>query len=226
MAANRITNNWTIVIVCILLPIYAWLCVLLYLYHQEAKYREASHGELIRKDEMIVARFLREKYGVQIGQQLRLLLPRPLVGSPPPLGKGYPVCFINISGPVLPEIWAPVISETLKVSTYLYVALLHPVDGDLAAIKEMAQRINNPRLSVISVGLRVERTLGNYRGGILLILCDDKGVVRAIEPYPLLKVSPYLKEEVADWRPKLQQAVKRALERFFEKPSGKAGEGR
>ncbi|MFA0780031.1 MAG: hypothetical protein RJAPGHWK_001538, partial [Candidatus Fervidibacter sp.] len=28
------------------------------------------------------------------------------------------------------------------------------------------------------------------------------------------------------WRTKLQQAVKRALERFFEKPSGKAGEGR
>lgn len=70
-------KDWTKVIVCILLPINAWLCVLLCLYHQEAKYREASHGELIRKDEMIVARFLREKYGVQIGQQLRLLLPRP-----------------------------------------------------------------------------------------------------------------------------------------------------
>jgi hypothetical protein len=47
--------------------------------------------------------------------------------------------------------------------------------------------------------------------------------VRAVEPYPDLKLSPSWEEEVKDWRPKLHQAVKRALEKFFGKPSGKQG---
>ena len=211
-------KDWTKVIVLILLPINAWLCVILYLYHQKAKYLEISHSELIRKDEMIVTKFLREKYGIRTGQQLRLSLPHPLVGTPPPLGKGYPVCFINVSGAVFPEVWEPIIFETLKMSPYLYIALLHPVDGDITTIKEIVQKINNPRLSVISIRLGIERTLGNYKGGILLILCDGKGIVRVIEPYPSLKVSPYMEREIADWRPKLHQAVKGALERFYRKP--------
>jgi hypothetical protein len=214
-------KNWTKMITLILLPINAWLCVFLYLNHQKAKYLEASHSELIRKDEMVVAKFLREKYGIRVDQQLQLPLHRPLVGSLPPLGKGYPVCFINISGLTFPEIWEPIISEALKVSPYLYVALLHPVDGDLATIKKMVQKINDPRLSAISLDLRVERILGGYRGGILLILCDGKGVIKAIESYPSLKVTPHIEKEIADWRPKLHQAVKRALEKFFGKPSGK-----
>ncbi|MFA0781339.1 MAG: hypothetical protein RJAPGHWK_002867, partial [Candidatus Fervidibacter sp.] len=38
-----------------------------------------------------------------------------------------------------------------------------------------------------------------------------------------LKFSAFWHEEVKDWRTKLQQAVKRALERFFEKPSKRKG---
>ncbi len=216
-------RDWAKMIVLILLPINAWLLVFLYLNHQKAKYLEETHGEFLRMNEMVVAKFLREKYSIRIGQQLRLPLSLPSVGLPPPLGKGYPVCFINISGLILPEVWEPAISEALKVSPYLYVVLLHSVDGDLPTIKKMFQRINNQRLSAIPIGLGVERTLGHYRGGILLILCDGSGVVRAVEPYPSLKVSPYMEEEVADWRPKLQQAVKRALEKFYGKPSGAQG---
>jgi hypothetical protein len=41
--------------------------------------------------------------------------------------------------------------------------------------------------------------------------------VIVIESYPQLKFSSEWHEEVKDWRPKLQQAVKRALERFYGK---------
>ncbi len=67
------------------------------------------------------------------------------------------------------------------------------------------------------MGNWVHGVFGSYDDGILLVLCDGNGVVRAIEPYPNLKRSPSLKDEVADWRPKLHQAVKKVLDKFFPK---------
>ncbi len=212
----RDVREWAKVVVLILLPINAWLFVFLYLNHQKAKYLEASHGELMFKDEIGVSEFLREKYGIRVGQRLLLPLSKPFIGSPPSVGQGYPICFINISGLALPEIWEPAIVEALKSSPHLYVVLLHPSDGDLASVREMVQKIGNSRLSGVLLGPG-ERALGHYRGGVLLILCDGNGIVRAVEPYPPLKISPHLEEEVADWRPKLHQAVKKVLDKFFPK---------
>ncbi|MDW8029941.1 MAG: hypothetical protein RMK94_16295 [Armatimonadota bacterium] len=208
-------KNWDLVkiIVLILLPINAWLFVFLYLNYQKTKYLELSHDELLRRDETGVIEFLHEKYGIRVGQTLKLPLRRPSMGLSPPLRMGYPVCFINISGPALPEIWEPVVSEALKVSPYLYVVLLYPNDS-LASVKEIFQKFNNPRLSAFPADF-VQRALGHYREGILLTLCDGRGVVQAIEPYPSLKVSPSLEEEIKDWRPKLHQAVKKVLDKFF-----------
>ncbi len=53
--------------------------------------------------------------------------------------------------------------------------------------------------------------------GILAFLCDGNGIVRAVEPYPPLKISPDWQEQVADWRPKLHQGIKKMLDKFFPK---------
>lgn len=212
----RDMREWAKVVVLILLPINAWLFVFLYLNHQKAKYLEASHGELMLRDEAGIRGFLQDKYGIKVGQRLLLPISKPFIGSPPPVGQGYPICFINISGLALPEIWEPAIVEALKSSPYLYVVLLHPSDGDVASVREIVQKIGNPRLSAIPLG-PADRALGHYRGGVLLILCDGNGIVRAVEPYPRLKISPRLEEEVADWKPKLHQAVKKVLDKFFPK---------
>jgi len=96
---------------------------------------------------------------------------------------------------------------------------------EMQLIQNMLKHFSSPRVSAIA-SERMHYVFGLEIGGILAVICDDKGIVRVVEFYPSLKRTPKWSEEVADWRPKLQQAVKRALERFFEKPSGKAGEGR
>jgi hypothetical protein len=42
-------------------------------------------------------------------------------------------------------------------------------------------------------------------------LCDGQGIVRAVEPFPKLKISPHWEEELEDWRPKLHQTVTRKV---------------
>jgi len=215
----RGVRGWAKVVVLVLLPINAWLFVFLYLNYQKAKYLGKAHYELIR-DEARLRKFLQEKYGLRVGQRLLLPLSKPFIGLPPSVGQGYPICFINISGLILSEVWEPAIVEALKSSPYLYVVLLHPSDGDVASVKEIVQKVGDPRLSAVYSDLAY-RGLGGYRGGVLLILCDGNGIVRAVEPYPPLKISPRWEEEVADWRPKLHQAVKKVLDKFFPKGQGR-----
>ncbi|MCS7188060.1 MAG: hypothetical protein RMK89_14080, partial [Armatimonadota bacterium] len=83
-------------------------------------------------------------------------------------------------------------------------------------LREMLKHFQNHHRLSILMGEWVRRAFGG-EFGIFAILCDGSGVVRIVEPYPELKISPHWGEEVADWRPKLHQAVKKVLDKFFPK---------
>lgn len=213
--------DWLKVIVLVLLPINAWLGMFYYLRWQRQKAIHSIHDpKYFSSEEAIVLHHFQEKLGLKVGQPFNPLYPYTFIGSPPPFRQGYPVCFLHIAGLAVPEVWEPAIFEALEASPHLYVVLLHSAEGDLASVRQIVRRFENPRLSAL-VGNWVPGILGSYREGILLILCDGRGIVRALEPYPPLKVSPSLEEEVADWRPKLQQAVKKVLDKFFPKGKGR-----
>jgi hypothetical protein len=214
-------RDWLKVIVLILVPANAWLLVFYYLHRQRQTAIYSIHDSRQYVQEYSVIRHhFREKWGLQIGRRLTIPYPSEFIGPSPPFRQGYPTCFLYISGLVVPEVWEPAIFEALKASPYLHVVLLYSAEGGKDSIRQMVQKFKNPRLSAL-IGNWIHGAFGSYEDGILLVLCDGEGIVRAIEPYPKLKVSPFQEEEVKDWRPKLHQAVKRALEKFFGKPSGK-----
>jgi len=225
--------DWFKLIVLILLPINAWLAVHFYIYHQKQKalsLRENLKAEL--SEEARVRQIIHKWFGFKEGQSIRYPFhPSALVfGSHPPVGMGTPILFLNISTRADKEIWDLAIKEALKASPYLHVVLVHEMWRGLSKpskIQELIKGFNNPRLSAL-VGERWVRQLFGQgfiegEGAILLILCDGQGVIRAIVPYPERKEFKTWEEEVAYWRPKLQQAVKRALEKFYGKPSGAQG---
>jgi hypothetical protein len=236
------------VVVLILIPLNTWLLVLWYVKKQQ---RELFLPSIARHqfNTEVRVRYFQEKLGLQPGKKLVYPFPAKgkltLVGKPPPIGQGYPVIFINIDWLTYPEVWEPAIKEAFQASPNLHIVLLHyftEFDFDPKLFKllpdktikhiernlkyaekareKMWKHFRSHRLSIIS-GQWVRTAFGGQFGGILAFLCDGDGIVRVVEPYPPLKLSPRWSEEVSDWRPKLHQAVKRALEKFFGKPSGK-----
>jgi hypothetical protein len=224
-------QDWLKVIVLILLPINAWLAVHFYLYQQKQRalsLRESLKAEL--NEEVRIRQIIHKWFGFKEGQPIRYPFhPSVLVfGSHPPVGKGIPILFLNIATRADKEIWDLAIKEALKASPHLHVTLVHEMRrgfGKPSKIQELMKEFDNPRLCAL-VGERWVRQLFGQgfiegEGAILLILCDGQGVIRVIVPYPERKEFKTWEEEVAYWRPKLHQAVKRALEKFFGKPSGK-----
>jgi len=223
-------RDWLKVIVLILLPINAWFWVFYYLHRERSKaWREKEIQAFC--ETAVVVRHFRQKFGIKEGERLRYPFPYPvhLIGKQPPVGKGYPVLFINISWIASLEVWQQVIQEALNAFPDLYVVLLYSKPKRLLEgwqpIIEIVKAFNSPRLSVIASEDDGTNWMQNFFGtelnGLLLLLCDGKGIVRHIEPYPKLKFSPYWHEEVADWRPKLHQAVKKVLDKFFRQPKGR-----
>jgi len=221
-------REWLKVIVLLLVPINTWLGVMYYLHWQ----RWRSFSYRLRQGEQersMVVRYLRERQGLhfKVGQRIPYPFPYPvhLIGRLPPVGRGKPVIFLNISWIASLEVWEPAVKEILSFSPPLYLVLLYrkPEGLDDRYIREMVQKLRNPYVSALVGGDWMRRFFDAEVDRVLLLLCDEKGIIRHVEYYPKLKLSPYWHEEVKDWRPKLQQAVKRALEKFYGKPSGAQG---
>ena len=237
------------VVVLVLIPLNTWLLIL---WHVRKQQRELFLPSIVRHqyNTQVRVSYFQERLGLQPGKKLVYPFPAKgkltLVGKPPPVGQGYPVLFINIDWLSYPEIWEPAIKEAFRSSPNLHIVLLHfplGIDFDPRVFKslpaetikrikrdlEYAERgrvkmwkhFRSPRLSILS-GQWVRTAFGG-QFGILAFLCDGDGIVRVVEPYPPLKLSPKWSEEVADWRPKLHQAVKRALEKFYGKLSATQG---
>ncbi len=223
-------RDWLKVILLVLIPINAWLGVLFY---QKWKwYRMWWEGLQREQEAMRLSVQYHQKRLFRLREGMVLQFPFPnvpihrIVGSFPPIGRGVPVLLLNISWIAEYEVWEPAISEALKASPNLHIALLYSVE--FSRRREEGERlfrhavdfwkkINNPRVSLLA-SEDWYKVVGHTQG-TLLILCDERGVIRKIEPYPDLKLSPYWSEEVADWRPKLHQAVKKVLDEFFPKRS-------
>jgi len=235
-------RDWLKLVVLILLPINAWLC--LFYYQKWLWVRMYFEGE--RREQLMDAlrhQYFRERrWLVKEGHPL-LRLPRltQVLGKYPPLGQGVPVLFLYISWCAEPEVWELAIEEALKTDPSLHIALLHDLPTTFKDSKEIVdtkrlllarqlwekftKQFETERISVLT-SRDWWKVWGNMRSGTLAVVCDGRGIIRVVEPYPPLRFSAFWHEEVKDWRPKLRQAVKRALEKFFEKPSGKVGEGR
>jgi len=220
-------KDWLKVIVLILVPVNAWLGVLYYLHWQKR-----GRGELVetfRFNTAVRVTHFAEKWGIKEGQ--RLVYPFPIgntpslfLGVPPPIGQGRPVLFLNISRITSEEVWRPALQEALAFSPPLHIVLLFDTgesfgeefERNTKRLKAMLNNFPSRHISAIA-GDWVETVFGGFLSGILVFLCDGNGIVRVVEPYPPLKLSPKWSEEVADWRPKLHQAVKKALDKFFQK---------
>ncbi|MEZ8220628.1 hypothetical protein GG496_000795 [Candidatus Fervidibacteria bacterium JGI MDM2 JNZ-1-D12] len=216
-------SGWLTLAVLVLLPVNAWLWVFYYL-HQQRKVPNPIGGY----KEYVAFRvsITQEKWGIKEGQ--KLVYPFPvkgqtvLLGVQPPVGRGYPVLFINISWITEPDVFSRIIQEALESSPILYIALLSyplgrpPYSEHRQRLQEMLKQFPHRHRISILMGEWVHRAFGGEHG-ILAFLCDSNGIVRAIEPYPSFKISRNWQEEVADWRPKLHQAVKKILDKFFPK---------
>lgn len=221
-------QDWFKVVMLVLLPINVWLGVFYYLHWKKQK----DLWDVLQRqgEEMTLVHYFQEKHRFKVGEKLVFpKYPSKFIGNPPPLGQGYPVLYIRIVNPLMKEVWEPIIKEALNASPYLYVTLIdhslmylphrREVEFD-KSILELVREIKNPRLSVWVGSSWVFNLFGaGYKGGTLLILCDGKGIIRAIEPFPKLKISPYLHEEIKDWKPKLYQTVKKVLNKFFSEHS-------
>lgn len=213
-------GDWLKVMVCILLSINTWLIVIFYLHHKRERLRQEL---LLRQlmDQTVVTKFMQKSYGLQVGQSFRVSIPHTFIGSPPPLGQGYPVCFLHIGASFDEKVWESAITEALGVSPNLYVVLIcHPppyeMQWDWRPVRQFIQNVGNPRLSALVGNWQLFNIWGQPNtGGILLVLCDGNGIIRAVEPYPNLKISPNWEEEVKDWQSKLHQVVKKVLDKFF-----------
>jgi hypothetical protein len=147
------------------------------------------------------------------------------------------VLFLYISWCAEPDVWELAVEEALKTNSTLHIALLHDLpttykDGrwviDTKRLplarqlwEKFTKQFKTDRISVLT-SWEWSKAWGDMRSGTLAVVCDGQGIVRVIEPYPPLQFSAFWHEEVSDWRPKLQQAVKRALERFYGKTVGQS----
>jgi hypothetical protein len=225
-------KEWLKVIVLILLPINAWLGIFYYLHWQHQRAIQWHFSREQMKEEFApLIRYHQERLRIKEGERLQFPFPSPVFtygSSIPPFGAGIPFLFLNISWIAEAEVWKPAIEEALKASPPLHIVLLYRLsekaegrEREIRALMEMLKEVHHRRVSVIA-GRWIQEVFGTDVYGILCVLCDGSGRVRVIEYYPKLKESPYWEEEVKDWRPKLQQAVKRALERFYGKTVGQS----
>jgi hypothetical protein len=223
-------------IVLVLIPANAWLIVLYFHHHSKVNVAYPSLTRYESESKVRIAYF-QEKWHIKEGQ--RLIYPFPFKGKTfvlrqlPSIGQGEPVLFLNIGWIAYPEVWEPAIQEVLKSSSRIHVVLLYNLTGiteaielqdqfhqQMRLIQNMLNHFPPQRVSAIA-SEQMSTVFGLEIGGILAIICDGQGIVKVVEFYPPLKRTPKWHEEVSDWRPKLHQAVKRALEKFFGKPSGK-----
>ncbi|MFA0761669.1 MAG: hypothetical protein HZLCBSQH_001779 [Candidatus Fervidibacterota bacterium] len=222
-------------LVLILVPVNTWLVILYYINRSKATVLYPSFARYESETKVRISYF-QEKWGIKEGR--KLLYPFPFRGrtfvfcQPPPFGQGKPVLFLNIGWIAYPEVWEPAIKEALSSSPDLLVVLLYrltPIPEakelqerfrqETELIQNMLKYFSSPRVSAIA-SERMHYVFGLEIGGILAVICDGQGIVRVVEFYPSLKRIPRWSEEVADWRTKLRQAVKRALERFYGKAVG------
>lgn len=220
-------RDWLKVIILILVPVNAWLGVLYYLHWQKR-----GRGEFVETFRFYTAlrvTHFAEKWGIKEGQ--RLVYPFPVGNTPtlflgvsPPVGQGRPVLFLNICRITSEEVWRPALQEALASSPSLHIVLLFDTgessgekfERNVKRLREMLNRFPSNRISAIA-GDWIGTVFGGFLGGILAFLCDGEGIVRAVQLYPDLKLSPIWEDDVKDWQPKLQQAVKKALHKFFQK---------
>jgi len=223
------------VTILILIPINAWLLVIWYIKKQQIEMFLPSIERHISNTEVRI-NYFQERLGLQPGKKLVYPFPAKLtlLGKVPPVGQGYPVLFINIDWLIFPEVWEPAIKTALQASPNLHIVLLHSLTIDFDPVllhspqadiikrewnyakkqqRRMLEYFRSKRISILS-GEWIRTAFGG-QFGILAFLCDSNGVVRAIEFYPSLKISSKWSEEIADWRPKLHQAVKKVLDKFF-----------
>ncbi|MCS7188023.1 MAG: hypothetical protein RMK89_13885, partial [Armatimonadota bacterium] len=189
-----------------------------------------------KSDSAILIEYFREEWGIKEGERIQFPFPTRgktfILGKPPPFGQGVPILFLNISWIAYPEVWETTIQEILKKPS-LYLVLLYRLKTvpemrelqeetkrELELLRKMLGKIPSSRVSAIA-SEQFSLAFGTEIGGILAILCDGQGIVRAVEFYPSLKRSPRWSEEVADWRPKLHQAVKKVLDEFFQRGQGR-----
>jgi hypothetical protein len=232
-------RDWLKLMVLILIPINAWLCLF---YYQKRWRWVRMYLEGVKRDQEIRAKelnYLRERsrWLIREGQPLRFPPLNQLIGESPPLGQGVPVLFLYISWCAEPDVWELAVEEALKTNSTLHIALLHDLpttykDGrwviDTKRLplarqlwEKFTKQFKTDRISVLT-SWEWSKAWGDMRSGTLAVVCDGQGIVRVIEPYPPLQFSAFWHEEVSDWRPKLQQAVKRALERFYGKTVGQS----
>jgi len=214
-------HNWLKVTVLILLPINAWLGVFYYLHWQRQKaFRESLKQAEIERGKVVL--YLREKRGKVFREGQRMPYPFPfptrIIGIQPPLGRGYPILFLNISWIASYEVWEPALKEALEIPN-LWIVLLYrkPRFAGWEHIIKMLKQVHSHRVSVLIGGEEeMMKAFDSNPSRILLILCDGQGIIRFVEYYPDLRLSAHWEEEVTDWRPKLHQAVKKVLDKFFQ----------
>ncbi len=215
-------RDWIKVILLVLIPLSTWLIVL---YQQKTRWRKMwMKGESRNNALMSLKKeYIRKtRFKIQTGLRMPNAFPFPVkrIGNPVALGLGKPVLFLSISWIAEPEVWELAIDEALKSNPNLQVVLLYdyaiPEPEALKLATTMWHKWNNHRISIL-MSPSWYKVFGNTQDGILAVFCDERGIIRHIEPYPSLKVSPYWADEVADWRPKLHQAVKKVLDKFFPK---------
>jgi len=219
-------RDWIKILVLILLPINAWLFQFYYqrwrwiLMYQEGEQRTEEIQNMIYD-------FFRERFGRSIkeGYPLRFPIITHVFGKYPPIGQGFPVLFLYIDWCCEVEVWDLAVQEALQADPKLFVVLLYQDGKEKERLakqmwEELTKQFKTDRLSVL-VSPYWGKSWGTMRHGTLAVICDGQGIVRVIEPYPILKYSPFWHEEVADWRPKFQQAVKKVLNKFFRQPKGR-----
>lgn len=224
-------REWLKLLVLILIPVNAWLCLL---YYQKWRWvKMYQEGELRdREIEVLRLKYFRERrWLIKEGQRFVKFPPiAQAIGKLPPVGQGVPILFLYISWCAEPEVWELAVEEALKAHPNLHIALLHDLPITFKDNKmlidtkqlplarklweNLTKKFKTDRISVLT-SLWWGSALGTMRAGILAIVCDEKGIIQIVEHYPPLRFSAYWKDEVADWRPKLQQAVKKVLDKFF-----------
>lgn len=228
-------KDWIKIVILLLIPINTWLFILYRLQYSKMIIFYPSF-EQYEFDSKILINYFREKWRIKEGERIQFpfLMKEEIfmLGKSPPLEQGVPVLFLNIGWIAYPEVWEPTIHEVLKKPS-LHLVLLYnlrstsgsdrsqkEIQKELNLLEKMLEQFSSPRISAIA-GERLSMAFGLEIGGILAILCNGQGIVEAVEFYPPLNRSPRWSDEVADWRPKLHQAVKRVLDKFFPKEQGR-----
>ncbi len=135
-------SEWLTLVVLILLPVNAWLWVLYYLHQQRKEPNPMEgYGEYVAFRVSIT----KEKWGIKEVQKLVYPFPvkgqTTLFGVQPPVGRGYPALFINISWITEPEVFKPVVQEALGASPILHIVLLsYPVGVPLTLSTDKGYR--------------------------------------------------------------------------------------